>query len=278
VTKVATTAGVLTGTLSGQQADSINKGTEAVGKALEKFTPENEYYIGRAVGASILEQYPPLNSDSATRYLNLLGQSLAAVSDKPETFAGYHFLILDTDDVNAFAAPGGLILVSRGLIRCCKDEDSLAAVVAHEIGHVQNEDALNAISKSRKTNALTVLGAEAAKNVAGGGAQLVSAFEGCVSDVVKQMVDNGYSRGCETKADASAVSIMSRLGYNPRALEVMLEEMDKRVQKGDKKGFGKTHPAPKDRIKAVDPLVASSGPMEISAARQARFDKAMGGI
>ena len=60
----------------------------------------------------------------------VVGQTLAAVSDRPETFKGYHFAIMDTDEINAFSAPGGLVMISKGMIRCCRNEDALAAVLA----------------------------------------------------------------------------------------------------------------------------------------------------
>ena len=126
---------VATGVATPQQGESIKKVGSAVGKTFEAITPEQEYYIGRTVGAVVLNQYKPLNNEAANHYLNVLGQTLAQFSDKPETFGGYHFLIMETEDVNAFSAPGGLIFISRGMIGCCQNEDALAAVLAHEIGH-----------------------------------------------------------------------------------------------------------------------------------------------
>jgi predicted Zn-dependent protease len=166
-TQAGTAVGVATGTISADQADSISKGSAAMGKAFDKLTPEQEYYIGRSVAATILSSYSAFDNKAANDYLNTLGQALALSSDKPETFGGYHFLVMDTDEVNAFAAPGGLILISRGMLRCCKNEDEVASVLAHEIGHVQLEHGLRAIKKSRWTSAFTILGTEAAKNLGG---------------------------------------------------------------------------------------------------------------
>ena len=106
-------------------------------KSAEDFTPDQEYYLGRGVAATLLGQYRALRTPAANEYLNLLGQSLAKYSTKPNTFGGYRFLLLDTPEINAFAAPGGLILVTRGLAQCAANEDELAAVLAHEIAHVQ---------------------------------------------------------------------------------------------------------------------------------------------
>jgi beta-barrel assembly-enhancing protease len=123
VTQVGTTLGQATGFVSASQADSINKSAQAVEKTFEDITPAQEYYIGRAVAATVLCTYRPFDQQQANAYLNLLGQTVAQFSLKPETFGGYHFLLLDTDEINAFAAPGGLIMISRGMVRCCRSED-----------------------------------------------------------------------------------------------------------------------------------------------------------
>jgi predicted Zn-dependent protease len=90
--------------------DSIVKSYQAVSKSFEDITPQQEYYIGRTVGARILQKYKPYDNPAANRYVNTLGQTLAQASDLPETYGGYHFLIQDSDEINAFAAPGGFIL------------------------------------------------------------------------------------------------------------------------------------------------------------------------
>ena len=278
MTKVGTSIGVATGTISSSSAQSINRTASAAGKAFEQITPEQEYYIGRAVAASILTGQKVADLPMANHYLNVLGQTLATQSDKPETFGGYHFMIMDTDDINAFAAPGGLILVSRGLLRCCRTEDAVAAVLAHEIGHVQHEHGLRAIKKSRLTGAFTVLAAEGAKNLGGEQlAQLTSAFEGTISDITGTLVNSGYSRTSESEADAAGVEIMKRVGYDPAALKDMLEQMHARMP-ADGKGFGKTHPDPLDRIKDIEPLLEGAGPVQKQAARQKRFEKALNGV
>lgn len=278
LTKVGTSVGVATGKISEEQAESINKGAAAVGKAFEQLTPEQEYFIGRSVAATILATYKPFDHAAATRYINTLGKALALSSDKPETFGGWHFLIMDTDEINAFATPGGFILISRGMLRCCRNEDELAAVLAHEVGHVQLEHGLRAIKKSRWTSAFTILGAETAKNMGGKQlAELTTAFEGAIGDVTGEMVNSGYARTLEYEADAAAITIMGRVGYNPSGLANMLTEMGRRLEK-DTRGFAKTHPDPKDRVKDINRQIGTPSPIASEPARQARFDKALAGI
>ena len=137
---------------AGIDGDKIRSGAKvakAASEALKEITPEQRHFVGRAVGATILQSYEPYDNAKLNAYLNVLGKSLSVASDMPETFSGYHFLALDTAEINAFAAPGGFIFISRGLIRCCDTEDALAAVLAHEIGHVQADHGMQSISKGK---------------------------------------------------------------------------------------------------------------------------------
>ena len=243
-----------------------------------EFTPENEYYIGRTISANILGKYDVYENAGATRYINLVGQSLALASDKPEVYAGYHFIILDTDEVNAFAAPGGFVMVTRGLLRCCKNEDCVAAVLAHEIGHMQLDHNMKAISGSRKTALFKVVGTEVAKHYAGEQlGQVVEVFEGTIGDIMSTLVDKGYARKQEYAADEAAIEIMKRVGYNPVALKDMLAEMTKALGH-ESGGFGKTHPKPSDRISELEADIKGFGPVQSPNARQVRFKQQLANI
>lgn len=276
--QVVTEVGVQTGAMTKDQADSINKSAQAVEKTFQDITPEQEYYIGRSVAATVLSQYKPFDRAAANEYLNLLGQTLAQASDKPETFGGYHFLVMDSDEINAFSAPGGLIMISKGMIRCCKTEDALAAVLAHEIGHVQNQHGLRAIRKGRLTSALTTLAVEAGKNLGGQElAEVTQAFESSITDITGTMMNSGYARAFESQADKAAVTILQRLGYNPQALVDMLEQMKANLKPGGL-DFAKTHPDPAVRIAEVQKWIGAAAPVSAPSERQKRFAKAVGSI
>ncbi len=278
VAQTAAQLGQATGAITPGQADSLIKTGQAFGKALEQITPEQEYYVGRAVGATIVSQYKVYDNDRATKYVNLVGQTLAMASDKPETFGGYHFLILDSDEINAFAAPGGFIFLSRGMLRLCHTEDQLAAVLAHEVGHVQFGHAIGAISNSRWTQAFTILGTEGAKSFGGEQlSQLTSAFEGSINDITHKMITSGYARGQEREADSAAVTIMARVGYNPNALAQVLQNMSKEL-KPDGHDFAATHPKPEDRIADLNKMVGDATTPAAPPARLQRFTTAMSGI
>jgi predicted Zn-dependent protease len=274
VAQIGQAAGVVTP----EQAQSMVKTGEAFGKALGQITPEQEYYVGRAVGASVASTYKVYDKDAATRYVNLVGQTLAMVSDKPETFGGYHFLILESEDVNAFAAPGGLIFLSRGMLRLCRSEDELAAVLAHEIAHINLGHAISAISNSRWTQAFTILGTEGAKNFTGERlGQLTAAFEGSINDITKTLVTSGYARGQERAADKLAVDILQRVGYDPNALPRLLKSMESHLKPGGL-DFAKTHPPPEARIADLMKLVSGAKGSAPTAARTARFTSGMQGV
>lgn len=267
-----------TGVITTEQASSITKVAGAVEKTFEDITPEQEYYIGRSVGAQVLTTARPYDNAAASRYLNLLGQSLALFSTRPETFGGYHFLVLDSDSINAFAAPGGLVFVTRGMLRLCSTEHEVAAVLAHEIAHVQYQHGLKAIKTDRLTSALATIGTEAAKTLGPAELKEVTAqFEGSISDITRTLVNSGYSRETEYEADKGALAILQNAGYNPAALVSMLAAMKTRLKPGAP-DFAKTHPDPELRIDRIRRQLGTLAPVVESPQARDRRTRALAGI
>jgi predicted Zn-dependent protease len=261
----------------------VGKIAESVQSATEEITPEQEYYIGRAVAATVLTTYKPWDSQNANEYLNKLGRGLALASVLPETYAGYHFLIMDTDDINAFGAPSGFVLVSRGLLRCATTEDEVAAILAHEIGHVSLKHGLSAISAARWTDAALQIGKFAAQNSDSAVLRdLTNSFGGVIGDIVKTMVNSGYSQDLEKQADLEGVRILHDVGYDPLAMVRMLTAMKAKL-KPDGKDFAKTHPEPQTRIDYVTTAIKAETPVAAptaaqTRARQARYQAALSRI
>lgn len=256
-------------------AKSVKKGTDATQKALEDFTPEQEYYIGRTVGAVVLNKYKAYPDQKLNHYLNVVGQTLALASDMPETFNGYHMLALDSNDINAFATPSGLIFLTRGMLRCCQNEGELAAILAHEVGHVQYKHGINSIEKGRITEAVLIISSEATKTFANGDiARLTENFEDSINDIATTMITNGYSRSFEEDADAAAITILERTGYNPMSLVNMLEVMNTKL-KPEGLDFAKTHPSPSSRIEYIDEIIGTKKDPVLSSVQEDRFNKAM---
>ena len=264
--------------------DDIIRAGEAVknvsdaNKSFQTNPAEQEYFIGRAVGATIAGSYSTYDDPPANDYLNLLGQTLANASDRPETFGGYHFQILNSEEINAFAAPGGLIFVTIGMLRCAEHEDALAAVLAHEIGHVQHEHGMRAIKQSRMNAALTSAGFTALSYMIDSDIMnLVNIFQDSITDITTTMMDNGYSRAFEREADQAAISIMQRVGYEPNALVEMLHVMKARLTP-EGNDFAKTHPSPSSRIKDIQKIIGKYQAVTISPEKQQRFEAALGNI
>ncbi len=276
ISELGTTVAVATGDLTEEEAASLNRTTRAVTKTFEDITPEQEYYIGRTVAATVLLGYKPFPAADLNAYVNRVGQSLALFSMRPETFGGYRFHVLDSDEINAFAAPGGLILVTRGLLQCCQTEDELAAVLAHEIGHVEKLHGLRAIKTGRLNSALTILAVEAGKNLAGEQlAEVTKAFDESINDITTTLMNSGYSRRLEFEADAAAVEILKKAGYSPGALVAMLENMQANWV-STRMDFAATHPPPTDRIAQLRRRGVTAS-KETLPARQKRFDAATRG-
>lgn len=274
LTELGTSVAVAHGGISSNEAASINRSTRAVTKTFKDITPRQEYYIGRSVAATVLSQYRPLPAAGLNQYVNLVGQSLAQFSTRPETFGGYHFLVLNSEDINAFAAPGGLILVTRGLLECCRTEDELAAVLAHEIGHVEKLHGLRAIKTGRLNSALTILAVEAGKNLGGEDlAEVTRAFDESINDITTTLMNSGYSRKLEYEADLAGIGILQRAGYQPGALVAMLENMQQRWDPS-RHDFAATHPPPSDRITQLQRRGVTST-QATAPSRQKRFAAAI---
>lgn len=230
---------------------------QATEKAARPISDEEEYYVGRAVAARLLQSYPLYENSNLTRYVNLVGKTIALHSEKPFTFGGYHFALLNSNEVNAFACPGGIILITRGMLRLAQSEDELAAILAHEIAHINHRDGINSIKQARWTEAVAIIGTKAARQYGSEDfVKLVNIFENSVEDILKTLVVNGYSREQEFSADEKALSYLAKAGYNPYALVTVLERLTK-YSTSYGTGFFKTHPQPESRIANIKEKIPS---------------------
>lgn len=250
-TQVATTVGVGTGVITNGQKQMIDRTAIKAEKAARPITETEEYYIGRGVAARILSPYKLYDHPETIWYVNHIGKTLAINSARPYTYGGYHFAVLDTDEINAFACPGGIIFITRGMLNLVQNEDELAAVLGHEIGHVTQKHGLKAISKARWTQVVTTLGMEAAREYTGAQLDsLINLFEGTIDDVFQTLVVRGYGRGDEHEADKLAIACLRTSGYNPIEFQNLLGNL-KAAQSQASGGIFSTHPNIEDRIAKV---------------------------
>lgn len=248
----------------------------SLAKAMDHLTPEDEYYLGRAVAAQILALHPPYEDPEAHRYVNLVGRSLTLASDRPEVYDGYRFAILDSEEINAFACPGAIVFVTRGMLRLTDSEDELAAVLAHEIGHIQSQHGREVIEEKRWKKFWAVAGTGA---VAGLGSkvarQLAVSLGFLAENLFVAIHTKGYGKKLEREADPQAVEILERTGYDPHALVRVLEKLAERRDEDGKKGILRSHPKPKGRLDDLGKL-RKAAPRPIPEARRLRFEQALG--
>jgi len=263
-----------TGLVSGSQADALVKAGSHVAKAAESLSDEEEYYVGRGVAATVLSKYRPYQNAEATAYANKVLAVVAAVSDRPETFGGYHVQLLDSNEINALSGPGGFIFVTSGFLKIMPDEDALAAVLAHEVGHVVKGHGLKAISEANYSEALLLLGKEAAASQGGAVVQqLTSTFGDSISDIANTLLTKGYSRSQEYEADEYAAELLKKAGYSPSGLLAMLDAVEKHGAGSG--GWLSTHPAPADRREEIGSAAEGNGSEAARAIRQRRFNASL---
>jgi beta-barrel assembly-enhancing protease len=220
-------------------------------KAMKPVSDSEEYYIGKAVAARILSGYKLLDNPKLTAYVNLVGNTVSLSSDRPYLYGGYHFAVLDSAEINAFACPGGIVFITKGMLDVAENEDELAAVFAHEIAHINNYDGIASIKRSRWTAALAAAGSSAAKQSGSAGvSELAGIFQGVVDDVFKTIVVNGYGKTCEYAADEACLSFLARAGYDPSKMKDFLNVLSRKGRSSEG-GLFKTHPATAERIDNV---------------------------
>jgi len=248
----------------------VGRATFSLAKAMRKITPEDEHYLGRAVAAEILARYPVYDDPEARRYLERVGGSLALASERTEVYGGYHFVLLDADEVNAFACPGAFVFVTRGMLRATHDEDTLAAVRAHEIAHLEGRHGLRLIKEKRWKKFLAVVGTGAVAGTVSGRAlrRLTAALGGMAEGLFVTLYKKGYGKKLEKEADALAAEILERAGYDPHALGEMLTAMERQLDR-HRGGFGRTHPKPGKRMRMAREAI----PEEPSPRPEARTER-----
>lgn len=209
---------------------------------------EKEVALGRQIAAEIDKENKFIDDPMITEYINRVGQNLVLHSDAKVPFT---IKVVDSDEVNAFALPGGFFYVNKGLILAADNESELAGVMAHEIAHVA---ARHAVENQTKANLLQY-GALAGSIFLGGIPGMIfqnTAGLGLLATFMK------FNRNAEAEADKLGVQYLYAAGYDPSGLATMFEKLAAKNKK--KPGFiakaFATHPQPPDRRDATLALVA----------------------
>lgn len=231
---------------------------ELLAQSIHNIDEAKEIEIGRQLSAILLGS-KPLHKDMALQaYVNRLGRWISLQSARPDL--PWTFMVLDDAGFNAFAAPGGYVFVTKGLIDAAQDEAELGGVLAHEIVHVVEKHHLKSLNKTAQTALAGQLLASQAKGALGSfvASQLVS--------MGKELYAKGLDRGDEYEADRKGVTLAARSGLDPFGLPALLQTLS--AAKPTDPGYSlvlSTHPPAEQRMAALDTAMGN------------RFDALAGG-
>jgi len=202
-----------------------------------QITNAEERELGTLVSQKVRERYGVVQDALVHRYVTLVGEAIAqATGDSDVTWT---FVVLDTDAVNAFAAPGGFVHITRGALALIQDEAELAGVLGHEIIHVTEKHTIRAIQKNKSIQ----LGAD--EKLAGNAALLNRLVENVYLDIVEK----GFGRSEEMESDEKALEAANKVGYAPQGLSRFLTRLQERNKASkEKRGLFASHPEMKERL------------------------------
>ncbi|HEX7282919.1 MAG TPA: M48 family metalloprotease [Vicinamibacterales bacterium] len=247
------------------QIGGISKGLGIAKKANDvrelRITDAEEQQLGQNVSERIRTRYGVVQDANVHRYVSLVGQVLAQASTRPNL--PWTFIVLDTDGVNAFAAPGGYVHITRGALALIKNEAELAGVLGHEIIHITEKHTVNAIQKNQAVQ----MGA--AETLSGSAALM----DRVVAAVYENIVERGFGRAEENESDEHGVTLANKVGYAPLGLNSFLITLkDRNKESKEKRGLFASHPEMQERLDRITKLVAGKK-MTATATLEARYSK-----
>jgi len=215
-------------------------------KATTEIGEQEEIGIGRDVAARLLGAAPLVANDGVQRYVNNVGRWLASQTERPDL--PWQFGVLEAPQLNAFATPGGNVFITRGLLERMKSEAELAGVLAHEVAHVLRKHHLTAIQKGAQTALAGEALSQALASRSGANREKLIALG-------SEVFTRGLDKGDELEADRLGVAIAARGGYDAYGLPSVLQTLQ--AMNPQDSGLAlmfKTHPAPAERLDALEKL------------------------
>lgn len=208
---------------------------------------QQEAQLGAQSAAEVNQQLPIVRDASLNRYINALGNEIAAVGPRR---LNWRFYIVNSDVVNAMSLPGGYVYVNRGVIENAANMSELAGVLAHEIGHVEERHSVQQLQRVNNAN----IGLTLAYVLMG---RQPSAAEQAAINLGGNAIFAKYGRDAEREADADAVVLTTRAGISPRGLPTFFEKLlrMRRSRPSAVEGWFATHPTEEERIQATSALV-----------------------
>lgn len=241
----------------------------ASGVVNTKVTPEEEQKMGRDSAATLLGAAPLLNDPALQSYVNKVGTWVAQQSSVSNLT--WRFGVLDSSNINAFAAPSGYVLITKGLIAILKNEAELAGVLAHEVGHIQQQHHLRQVVQQRISQAFIGESANVSFQMGLKGDSEVIQFK------TTDLYSNGLARSDELEADRVGAVLAARAGYDPFGLPAALQTMD--GLSADDPSLAllfKTHPKPAERLLELETVMTTLEPYAAQPLGEARFRRIAG--
>jgi beta-barrel assembly-enhancing protease len=239
-------------------ADDAKKVAKAVGEFI--FTEEEERTLGQDVSAKLRDKYGVVQDRAVHRYVTLVGQVLAKASERANR--EWTFIVLDTDGINAFAAPGGYVHITRGALALIKDEAELADVLGHEIGHITKTHTINAIRKSKGVDVVANMTRQ-------------DFLREVANKVYQNLLENSFDRDDETESDREGIILANKAGYAPTGMAAFLTKLAERNKDlKEKSGMFASHPEAKARLSQLERTIKSQK-LTSAALVAARYDQAI---
>jgi predicted Zn-dependent protease len=212
------------------------------GVQLANLSPEQEVGLGRNIDQQVKQEVRMSTDREAQRLIEEIGRELAATSDRPNL--PYTFQLVADREVNAFATAGGFVYVHEGILDAADDRDQVAAVIAHEIGHIAGRHALEQMQQMAIAQGIATAAGLDRDRLVGLGVNLALRLP--------------RSREFEFDADRRGTLNLARSGYNPQAMGAFLQKLQG-MSRGQVPAFLSTHPPTPDRIQAINEVIAQAG-------------------
>lgn len=212
---------------------------------------QEEEAIGRHMAGTLLGASRLSRQQQQQLYVNRVGRLLTLNTSRPQL--DWHFGVLADNDVNAFAAPGGYVFVTSGLLDMLDNEAQLAGVLSHEIAHVTHKDYLKAMRSNNLLGAALDVGAFVGNAATNGQTSAQQReFAQSVVNASKELYARGLDKSDEYAADQAALETMTKAGYDPYAYVVVMQKLQARATQDSAMALLlQTHPSPTDRLEAM---------------------------
>ncbi len=216
--------------------------------AMEEYV-EKEKELGRAVFAKLAGKFGVVKDEEATKYLNMLGKSIGLYTERQEL--EYFFAILNTDQINAYALPGGYVLISKGTLKSITNKGELIGVLSHELGHINKKHVLKGVKIQVKFNFF-----ESLARILAGPRQVITNIVNQVSDKIEEkLFMEGLAADDEFEADNYAVNLMQSIGISAVDYFTYLKVLSTHSDDKSMEELDKTHPDINERLQKIDAIL-----------------------